>query len=70
MGKLTSISHGVLKLLHYATNLLSTATATLVAAQCHLLNSLTAIGPYMAQRFFWALFKVNNFSNFLSVDYF
>ncbi len=28
------------------------------------LNSLTAIGPYMAHRFFWASFKVNNFSNF------
>jgi hypothetical protein len=31
-----------------------------------LINSLTAIGPYMAHRFFWALFKVNNFSNFCS----
>ncbi len=28
------------------------------------LNSLTAIGPYLAHRLFWALFKVNNFSNF------
>ncbi len=27
-------------------------------------NSLTTIGPYMAHRFFWALFKVNNFLNF------
>ncbi len=27
-------------------------------------NSLTAIGPYMAHRFSWALFKLNNFSNF------
>ncbi len=28
------------------------------------LNSLTAIGPYMAHRFSWDLFKFNNFSNF------
>jgi hypothetical protein len=26
-------------------------------------NSLTAIGPYMAHRLSWALFKVNNFLN-------
>ncbi len=32
-------------------------------------NSLTAIGPYMAHKFFFALFKANNFLNFLSVDY-
>ncbi len=28
------------------------------------LNSSTNIGPYMAHRFSWALFKHNNFSNF------
>jgi hypothetical protein len=28
------------------------------------INSLTAIGPYMAHRFSWALFKLNNFLNF------
>jgi hypothetical protein len=27
------------------------------------LNSLTAIGPYMAHRFSWASFKLNNYSN-------
>jgi hypothetical protein len=27
-------------------------------------NSLTAVGPYMAHRFSWALFKLKNFSNF------
>jgi hypothetical protein len=32
------------------------------------LNSLTAIGPYMAHRFSWASFKVDSFSNF-SIDY-
>jgi hypothetical protein len=34
------------------------------------MNSLTAIGPYMAHRFFWALFKVNNFSNFYPLTLF
>ncbi len=28
------------------------------------INSLTAIGPYMAHRFSWASLKLNNFSNF------
>ena len=28
------------------------------------MNSLTAIGPYMAHRFSWASFKVNKFWNF------
>jgi hypothetical protein len=28
------------------------------------LNSLTAIGPYMAYRFSWALLELNNFLNF------
>jgi hypothetical protein len=35
---------------------------TLIAVK--LFNSLTAIGPYMAHSFSWALFKVNNFLNF------
>jgi hypothetical protein len=29
------------------------------------LNSLTTIGPYMAHRFSWALFKLNNFRIFV-----
>jgi hypothetical protein len=33
-------------------------------------NSLTAIGPYMAHRFFLASFKANNFSNFCSLAMF
>ncbi len=28
------------------------------------INSLTAIGPYMAHRFSWASFKLNKFLNF------
>jgi hypothetical protein len=32
-------------------------------AQCTI-NSLITIGPYMAHRFSWASFKVNNFLNF------
>jgi hypothetical protein len=31
------------------------------------INSLTAIGPYMAHRFSWASFKANNFLNFCSL---
>jgi hypothetical protein len=29
------------------------------------IDSLTAIGPYMAHRFSWASFKLNNFSIFV-----
>jgi hypothetical protein len=35
-----------------------------------LFNSLTAIGPYLAHRFFWASFKVNNFLNFCPLTIF
>ena len=38
--------------------------AGLVELAEQVLNSLTTIGPYMAHRFSWALFKHNNFSNF------
>jgi hypothetical protein len=42
------------------------AIATVMEGVVAMVNSLTAIGPYMAHRFSWALFKLNNFLNFCS----
>jgi hypothetical protein len=39
-------------------------TRTAKVASTFNLNSLTPVGPYLAHRFFGALFKVNNFLNF------
>jgi hypothetical protein len=47
-----------------------TAICQHAACQVYVVNSLTTIRPYLAHRFFWALFKVNNFLNFCPLTMF